>query len=114
MQISEIKTYMKQNKITYEVLSKKSGVSISTIKDIFRGATYAPRLDTMQAIEQALGLNAPTWSENDRAQGVTDTITRKLTPEDDDIISIYHEIKQKKGANAQALAKKILEQIRDS
>lgn len=44
-------------KITLDDISKQTGISISTIKDIFRGATYAPRLDTVQAIEKVLGLD---------------------------------------------------------
>ncbi len=47
----------KELKLTLEDIAKRTGISISTIKDIFRGATYAPRLDTVQAIEQALELS---------------------------------------------------------
>ena len=47
----------KQKKITLDDLSKSTGISISTLKDIFRGKTTSPRLDTVEAIERALGLN---------------------------------------------------------
>lgn len=47
----------KELKITLDDISERTGISISTIKDIFRGATYAPRIDTVQAIEKALGLS---------------------------------------------------------
>jgi len=57
MEISEIKTFMKANKITYKDLSEKSGVPESTLKNIFAGFTQNPRIDTMQAIEKALGLD---------------------------------------------------------
>ena len=56
MDICEIKQYMKQNKITYEQLSERSQISISTIKKIFSGVSQYPRIDTMQAIERALGI----------------------------------------------------------
>jgi repressor LexA len=49
----------KAQKLTLEDIATKSNVGISTIKDIFRGVTYAPRLDTVEAIEKALGLNQP-------------------------------------------------------
>ena len=56
MDIEEIKKYMKSNKITYERLSELSKIPIGTLRDIFRGATKNPRIDTMDAIEEALGL----------------------------------------------------------
>lgn len=56
MSIQELKAYLKRHKITYEELSIKSGVAIGTIRDIMRGATQSPRIDTMQAIYKALGL----------------------------------------------------------
>lgn len=114
MEIQAIKKYMKDNHITYDELSKRSGLSISTIKKIFSGISQYPRVDTMQAIERALGLESPRWTEEERAQGVTDTVSRKLTAEEDDMLALYGKIGQKKGANAQAMARKILEQILNS
>lgn len=52
------KARKKELKLTLDDISERTGVSISTIKDIFRGATYAPRLDTVQAIEEALELTS--------------------------------------------------------
>ena len=63
MDIIEIKKYMKDNKITYEMLSAKSEIPLNTLKNRFRGKTLNPRIDTMQAIEKALGIEkekAPT------------------------------------------------------
>ena len=60
MDIKEIKSYMKQQKITYQILSERSGIALNTLKNIFRGRTENPRIDTMQAIENALGLNEKT------------------------------------------------------
>ena len=56
MEIQEIKAYMKNKKITYDELANRSGLSISTIKKIFSGISMYPRVDTMQAIERALGI----------------------------------------------------------
>lgn len=58
MDIQEIKKYMKDNKITYKQLSEMCGVPESTLKNIFGGFTANPRVDTMQAIEKALGLES--------------------------------------------------------
>jgi transcriptional regulator with XRE-family HTH domain len=42
--------------MTYEQLSEKSGIPLNTLKNIFSGKTAHPRIDTIQAIESALGL----------------------------------------------------------
>lgn len=47
----------KDLKLTYEDIAEKTGIAISTIKAIFGGATYAPRIDTVQAIEKVLKLD---------------------------------------------------------
>lgn len=71
MNIEPLKKAKKDQKMTYEQLSEKSGVPLSTIYDLFRGVTAAPRIDTVQAIERALGLSS-TFTEEDYANGVTD------------------------------------------
>lgn len=52
------KARKKELKLTLDDIAEQTNISISTIKDIFRGATYAPRVDTVQAIERVLGLNS--------------------------------------------------------
>lgn len=56
MEILEIKKILKERKITYAELSKMSGISESAINKIFGGFAKYPRIDTMKAIEQALGI----------------------------------------------------------
>lgn len=51
------KARKKELRLTLDDIADRTGISISTIKDIFRGATYAPRVDTVQAIENALELS---------------------------------------------------------
>ncbi len=73
MQVAEIKSYLKKNKITYEELSLKSEIPLGTLKSIFSGRTPNPRLDTMQAIENALGLSRSLdWTDEEKANGITD------------------------------------------
>lgn len=72
MNIPQLKSFMREHKITYEELSHKSGISISTIKKIFAGISQYPRIDTMEAIERALGL-APEWTDEEKALGVGKT-----------------------------------------
>lgn len=68
--IQEIKAYMKQNNITYQELSDRSGIPLNTLKNIFCGKTKHPRIDTMQAIERALGIEEEkTPPDDDLSEG---------------------------------------------
>lgn len=67
--IATLKSAKRAKKLTYEELSKVSKIPLSTIYDIFRGVTTSPRIDTMQAIENALGITSQ-WTEEEIAQGV--------------------------------------------
>lgn len=58
-----------------------------------------------------LGRINTQWSSEERAQGITNTINKKITPQEDILLSTFREIGQKKGASAQDLAQKLLEQI---
>lgn len=63
-----IDLYKKRKKelgLTFEDLFKISGVPIQTLHNVFRGATQTPRIDTIQAIEKALGLNSAQSYIND-------------------------------------------------
>lgn len=57
LSIQNVKAYMKENNITYQQLSDWSKIPLNTLKNLFRGKTKNPRIDTMQAIERALGLS---------------------------------------------------------
>jgi DNA-binding helix-turn-helix protein len=54
--ILEIKQELKIRKISYEKLSQMSEIPLNTLKNIFSGKTLNPRIDTVQSIEIALGL----------------------------------------------------------
>ena len=71
MNIELLKQTKKEKKMTFPQISEISGVPLSTLYDIFRGITTAPRIDTIQAIERALGLNQqPEWTDEEKALGV--------------------------------------------
>jgi len=67
--IQNIKGYIKEKNITYQQLSDLSGIPLNTLKNIFRGKTENPRIDTVQAIERALGIQ-PQWTDEEIAEGV--------------------------------------------
>ena len=54
--IEEIKKYMKENKISQIQLAEKSGIPLQTIRKVLCGITQTPRIDTMNAIITALGI----------------------------------------------------------
>ena len=72
MEIQAIKAHLKSVGMTYEDLSARSGIPVNTLKNIFRGKTRNPRIDTMQAIEAALELNKSPlqWTDEEKAAGV--------------------------------------------
>lgn len=58
MDINYVKQVMKEKKITQIQLSELSGIPIQTLRKIFAGYTPNPRIDTVDAIEKALGLKS--------------------------------------------------------
>lgn len=60
--ILELKNALKTKDINYDELSSLSGIPVSTIKSIFSGRTPNPRVDTVQAIETALGIGGSSFS----------------------------------------------------
>ena len=111
MSIEEIKNYMRRQNITYQELSNKSNVPLNTLKNIFRGKTVNPRIDTMNAIESALGLNGTSWTAEEIAQGVTPTIRISVTTDEDDILYIYRLIGIKLGEAGQKAFKEMGETL---
>lgn len=95
MEIQAIKKYMKENKITYEELAEKSKLSISTIKKIFSGISQYPRVDTIKAIENALGLSTE-WTSEELKAGVGDHPVT-LSKEEWEIIELFSELEMIKG-----------------
>ena len=94
--IQYYKDYLKQKNITYEKLSEMSGIPLNTLKNIFRGKTEHPRIDTIQAIERALGL-APTFTDEERALGLSDNHLIALSDEDRELINLFAEAEEKFG-----------------
>jgi len=95
----DIATYKRKKKqlgLTFEELSKLSGVPVQTLHNIFRGHTNTPRIDTVQAIERALGL-APTFTEEERALGLSDDHPIALSDDDRELINLFAEAEEKLG-----------------
>lgn len=100
---------MKANRITQIRLAELSGVPLQTLRDIFSGATRNPRLDTVQAIEKALGLDRELNSnENEKAApALTDKEERLIKafnvlipPMQDYILEMTESLVQKQNSQA--------------
>ena len=74
MDIAELKKMLKSKNLTYAKLSELSKVPLQTIQKVFSGQTAHPRIDTMQAIERALGLADNSPLENAK---IGETLTDK-------------------------------------
>ena len=86
--------------MSYDELSEKSGLSKSTITNIFCGYVNYPRVDTMQAIESALGLN--TITDEERRAGAVDSAKISVNADQMAWLEIYDEILKKRGKNTAA------------
>lgn len=75
MDYNLLKKRKKELGLSYDDLAAMSGIPKTTITNIFTGRTDNPRVDTMQAIENALGLNHPT---EEKAAALTDKEQRLL------------------------------------
>lgn len=78
MDIDLWKKRKKQKKISYDELSLIAKIPRRTIVSIFSGETQAPRIDTVQAIEKALGLDDDGITVIKHNE-LTETETRLLT-----------------------------------
>ena len=101
MDIQDIKKYMKANKITYDDLAERSKLSISTIKKIFSGVSQYPRIDTMQAIERALGLDneiptIPDYNPSEEEKALLSKIMSMTEEEVDELSNIVDYILSKR------------------
>lgn len=57
MDIEYLKKRKKEMGMSFDELAEKSGIPKTTLTNIFGGHTTSPRIDTMEAIERALGIN---------------------------------------------------------
>lgn len=74
MDINYVKQVMKEKKITQIQLSELSGIPIQTLRKIFAGYTPNPRIDTVEAIEKALGIKDQDMQLSPEKQELVDLI----------------------------------------
>lgn len=107
--IETLKKAKKEKKMTFEQLSESSGIPVSTLYDLFRGVTTAPRIDTMQAIEKALGISSRLeWTDEERALGVGNHPTF-LSDREREWLELGSEVLRIRGEDYYKVLKKMIE-----
>lgn len=74
LNLQQWKIQKKKLKITFDDLAEKTGISRRQLQYLFQGEIDNPRIETVQAIERALGL-APQWTDEEKALGAVSTPT---------------------------------------
>lgn len=69
--------------LNYEKIAKLAGISKRSVEDIFRGYTKTPRVDTVEAIERALGL---------RDGGLQETAREEISPQEYRLLSAFRAV----------------------
>ncbi len=108
MKLKTLKEQKKKLKLTFNELSEMTNIPKRTLEEIFAGRTQNPRIDTMEAIEKALGLQS-----EERAQGIGDYVNTPLTANESEFLNLYRDIGDKYGADRQKTVLKLLEAILD-
>lgn len=70
MEATKLNEARKQQNLSVAELAQKAGLPKATVEKVLFGVVKNPRIDTMQAIEQALGLTKTEWTEEEKALGV--------------------------------------------
>ena len=96
LNVERLKKAKKEKKLSYDELAVLTGLSRSTITNIFCGYIDLPRHETVQAIERALGL-APTFTEEERALGLSDNHPIALSDDDRELIHLFAEAEERLG-----------------
>lgn len=81
MEINTLNQIRKIKNITFDELTKISGIPKSTITNILLGRTKHPRIDTLRAIEKALGIEQ---AQNNKSI--------ELNEEETKLITLYREL----------------------
>lgn len=95
MNIEQLRLEKKRRKMTLQQIADLSGIPKRTVDDIFSGHTTNPRVNTLKAIENALGLSMERPAEKVNSNAEDRPVA--LSQEDKEILEIFSEIKRIKG-----------------
>ena len=86
MDVSIYKKILKEKRMTYEDLAQKTGLSLGCIKRIMAGIARYPRIDSIEAIENALGISSTITPEGETASEPL------LTTEEKELLSLFRQL----------------------
>ena len=110
MNLEALKAVKKKAGLTIAQIAERANLPKGTVQNIFCGYVPNPRSDTLQAIEQALGLKDMYWTDEERVQGVGQhPIT--LSAEEWAWLELRSELIRTMGEDYQKTVKKMLEEI---
>lgn len=95
--IEQIKIALAKQNLKYKDLSLMSNIPFSTILKVLSGNTKNPRIDTMEAIERALGIGRSEWTEEEKALGIVESVKVSVNEREMRWIQILSELDQVKG-----------------
>lgn len=110
MNIEQLKNEKKKRKMTLQEISDLSGIPKRTVDQIFSGKTTNPRVDTLKAIEKALGINSE-WTAEEYANGVREFKKELITADEDELLYLFREIGKKHGKQAQQAIITVVEKM---
>ena len=96
MNSKQLNDIRKNAGLSIEELSNLANLPKSTVEKILFGVVKHPRVDTMQAIERALGL-APAFTDEERALDLNDNHPIALSDDDRELINLFAEAEEKLG-----------------
>ncbi len=105
-----IKSELDKRQMTYKELSALSGVPLDTLNNFFRGKTKNPRIDTVQAIERALGLSS-SFTDEDYANGVTSSAKIPVSSEEYEWLELRNEVIRVKGEDYYKMLVNMIEAV---
>lgn len=88
MDYIQLQIRRKELKMTFDELSRRSGLPKRTLENILQGKTPTPRIDTVQAIERALDISSDP-------SDCADQDTTNLTEDETRLLTLFREMKLK-------------------
>lgn len=94
--LTQWKEQKKALNLTNQAIANTANLPLRTVEQVMCGKVKNPRNDTVQAIERALGL-APTFTDEERALGVSESHLIALSDDDRELINLFAEAEEKLG-----------------
>lgn len=101
MTTEQINEERKKQKMSVAELAEKANLPKGTVEKILFGIVKHPRIDTMEAIEKALGLNKPNADDNaplltDKEKALLEAFNNMLPETQDFVLRTVQSLQDKK------------------